>query len=45
MNEIQTLKLIDHPNVIKIIEFFEKKQYLYIVTEYLAGGELFDRIE
>ena len=45
MNEISVLKQIDHPNVVKIVEFFEKKNYLYIVTEYLEGGELFDRIE
>ena len=44
MNEIKILKEIDHPNIIKIIEYYESKRSLYIVTEYLDGGELFDKI-
>ena len=34
----------DHPNIIKIIETYEDKKYFYIVTEFLEGGELFDKI-
>lgn len=45
MNEIKILKEIDHPNIIKIIEYYESKRSLYIVTEFLDGGELFDKIE
>ena len=45
MNEIKILKEIDHPNIIKIIEYYESKWSLYIVTEHLDGGELFDKIE
>ena len=45
MNEIKILKEIDHPNIIKIIEYYESQRSLYIVTEYLDGGELFDKIE
>ena len=33
-----------HPNIVKIIEYYESKKSLYIVTEYLDGGELFDKI-
>ena len=45
MNEIKILKEIDHPNIIKIIEYYESQRSLYIVIEYLDGGELFDKIE
>ncbi len=45
MNEIGILKEIDHPHVLNIIEYFEKNDNLYIVTEYLDGGELFEKIE
>lgn len=45
MNEIKILKMIDHPHIMKIYEYYEKNDHLYIVTEYLAGGELFERIE
>ena len=27
------------------MEFYESKRNLYLVTEFLEGGELFDRIE
>ena len=33
-----------HPNIIKVIEFYEDDVYFYIVTELCTGGELFDRI-
>jgi calcium-dependent protein kinase len=36
--------LKDHPNIIKVIEFYEDAKYFYIVTELCMGGELFDRI-
>ena len=45
MNEIKVLKKIDHPHIMKIFEYYEKHGHLYIVTEYMSGGELFDRIE
>lgn len=45
MNEIKVLKETDHPNVINIVEYYESLNSLYIVTEYLDGGELFDKIE
>ena len=44
MNEIKVLKEIDHPNVLKIIEYYEKDDDLFIVTEFLEGGELFAKI-
>ena len=34
----------DHPNIIKVFEFYEDVKYFYIVTELCTGGELFDRI-
>lgn len=44
MNEIKVLKEAVHPNIVKIIEYYESKNSLYIVTEFLDGGELFDKI-
>lgn len=44
MNEIQVLQETVHPNIVKIIEYYESMRSLYIVTEYLDGGELFDKI-
>lgn len=44
MNEIHVLSQLDHPNIIRIFEYYESENSLYIITEYLDGGELFDKI-
>jgi calcium-dependent protein kinase len=44
MNEIQTLAEMDHPNIMKIKGYYQTNNHLYIISEYLSGGELFDRI-
>ena len=44
LREIDILKSIDHPNIIKFYEYFEDLDNIYIVMEYCSGGELFDRI-
>lgn len=47
--EIEILGKLDHPNIVKLIEIFEspgkgKERLVYMVTELVTGGELFDRI-
>ncbi|XAR62922.1 Non-specific serine/threonine protein kinase [Bertholletia excelsa] len=42
--EITTMKLIKHPNVLKLIEVMANKSKIYLVLEYVDGGELFDNI-
>lgn len=42
--EIKILQTLDHPNVIKMYEFFEDETNIYLVLEKWDGGELFDRI-
>ena len=42
--EIEILKTLEHPNIVKLYEVFEDKDYIYIVTELCEGGELFDVI-
>ena len=43
-NEINNLKDLDHPNILKMYEFFEDDKRYYIVTDICKGGELFDEI-
>ncbi|CAG9309953.1 unnamed protein product [Blepharisma stoltei] len=44
INELDTLKILDHPNIIRIYEFFEDSMRFYIVMENCKGGELFVEI-
>ncbi|KAK3309859.1 kinase-like domain-containing protein [Chaetomium strumarium] len=44
LKEVQIMKQIDHPNIIKLIDFSESRQYYYIILELAPGGELFHQI-
>ncbi|GJN70257.1 serine/threonine-protein kinase srk1 [Purpureocillium lilacinum] len=44
LKEVQIMRQLDHPNIIKLVEFSESKQYYYIVLELAPGGELFHQI-
>lgn len=44
MMEMDILANIDHPSVVKLLELFDDGKTLYLIMEYMAGGELFDRI-
>lgn len=43
-NEVDTLKQSDHPNIVKLYEFYEDKENYHLVMEHITGGELFDYI-
>ena len=42
--EIDILKNLDHPNIVRLYEVYEDKSSIYLVTELCSGGELFDEI-
>ena len=44
LKEISVLKELEHPNIIKIFEYYIDEHYHYIVTELVTGGELYDTI-
>ena len=43
-NEINILRNLDHPNIVKIIEFYSTENAYYIITDYCPSGELFNQI-
>lgn len=43
-NEKAILKSLDHPNIVRLYEFFEDSKRLYVVMEYCNGGELFSQL-
>jgi calcium-dependent protein kinase len=44
INEIDILKKMDHPNIVKIFEFYNSTKNYYLITEFCKQGELFDKI-
>ena len=44
-NEINILKEINHPNIVKLYDIKDTSQYIYLVTEYCNGGGLSDCLE
>ena len=44
LKEIEILKKLDHPNIIKLYEVFESERSLYLIMEECKGGEIFDKI-
>jgi calcium-dependent protein kinase len=44
-NEIQILRLLDHPNIMKIYEFYEDNDNFYILSEFCDEGDLKSKCE
>ncbi len=44
LGELKILKRLDHPHILKVLDFFDENDFVYIVTELCTGGELFDKI-
>ena len=45
LNEVDILKTLDHPNVLKVYEYFEDERNYYIVMEYCKDGDLYDELK
>lgn len=44
IKEVEVLKELDHPNIMKTHEYFKDDEYFYLVGDLYSGGELFDEI-
>ena len=44
LNEIEILKKLDHPKILKVVDFYSTLKKYYIITEYCYEGELFNEI-
>jgi len=44
LKDVEILKTLDHPNIIKVYEYFQDDAAIYIVTDLCSGGELFEHI-
>jgi serine/threonine protein kinase len=43
--EIDLMKLFRHPNLVKLLDHFENNDYIYIVMEFLSGGDMLSYIK
>ena len=39
-NEIDILKQVDHPNIVKLHDIYEDEKYFFLVMELMEGGEV-----
>ena len=44
-SEMNILKTLDHPHIIRLYELYQDSKSYYLITEYCSGGELFDKIK
>ena len=44
-SEINILKKLSHPNIVRIYEFYESDNYFYLINEYCKDGPLFDYLQ
>lgn len=42
--EVQLLRQVNHKNIVGLVEEFDTPKNLYLVLDYVSGGELFERI-
>ncbi|GKA49631.1 CBL-interacting serine/threonine-protein kinase 24-like protein [Tanacetum coccineum] len=42
--EISVMKIVRHPNIVRLHEVLSSQTKIYIILEFVTGGELFDRI-
>ena len=44
LQELAVLRSLKHKNIIQIEDFFESKDFLYLIMENMAGGDVFDKV-
>lgn len=42
--EVQIMKLLDHPNIIRFYQVVENYQYIHLVSSYAENGELYEHV-
>eukprot|EP00929_Paragymnodinium_shiwhaense_P014207 TRINITY_DN1220_c0_g1_i1.p1 TRINITY_DN1220_c0_g1~~TRINITY_DN1220_c0_g1_i1.p1 ORF type:complete len:619 (+),score=151.36 TRINITY_DN1220_c0_g1_i1:237-2093(+) len=42
--EVEIMKDLDHPNICRLFETYDLHRHMFLVIEYLEGGDLFDKL-
>ena len=43
--EIESLKVAQHPNIVRLIDLFEDDKHFFLILEYMQGGDCFDYLQ
>ena len=44
LHEVGIMNALNHPNIVKVVDFFDQPESYFLVMEHMAGGDVFDRI-
>lgn len=44
IRNIEVLKTLDHPNLLRLVDFFDEKKAYYLITDICQGGDLLEYI-
>ena len=44
MHEINVLKKLDNPSIVKLHEYFIDNEYIYLIFEQVDGKHIYDKI-
>ena len=43
--ELNTMKICQHPHLVRLLDLFENEDYVYVIMEKCSGGDLFGYLE
>jgi len=43
--ELQAMKHLDHPNIIKLVDLKETLMFIFMIIEYCSGGDLLKHVQ
>ena len=43
--EIEIQKDLDHPNILKLYDYKEENNYIYLLLEFTSGGDLYSKMK
>ncbi|CAD8137375.1 unnamed protein product [Paramecium octaurelia] len=44
-NEVESMRTLNHPNIVKFLDYYETQNNIYIISEFCDGGDLRDLIK